>query len=47
MIWGSFLDSPKNFLVPKGYFEIYHVAVLQALISLDRLKKQLYFLFFF
>ena len=32
----------KNFLVPKGYFESYHVAVLQALISLDQLRKQLY-----
>ena len=36
MIGSSFLDSPKNFLVPKGNFERYHLAVLQALISLDQ-----------
>ena len=41
MIWGSFLENPKNFLVPKGYFERYHVAVLQPLILLDQLRKQL------
>ena len=41
MIWGSFLENPKNFLVPEGYFESYHIAVLQALISLDQLRKQL------
>ena len=34
-------ENPKNFLVPEGYFESYHIAVLQALISLDQLRKQL------
>ena len=38
MIGGSFLESVKNVLIPKGYFERYHVAVLQALISLDQLR---------
>jgi len=28
----------KNFLVPKGHLERYHVAVLEALISLDKLR---------
>ena len=32
----------KGTLVPKGYFERYHEAVLQALISLDQLRTQLY-----
>ena len=32
----------KNFLVPKGHLERYHVAVLEALISLDKLRTQLY-----
>ena len=32
----------KNFLVPKGHLESYHVAVLEALILLDKLRTQLY-----
>ena len=41
ILWGSFLESPKNVWVLEGYFEKYHVAVLQALILLDQLRKQL------
>ena len=37
-----FLESPKDFCVPKGHLERYHVAVLQALISLDKLRRHLY-----
>ena len=42
MIWGSFLENPENFFVPKEHLEGYHVAVLEALISLDKLRTQLY-----
>ena len=41
MIWGSFLENPKNFLVLEGYFESDHIAALQALILLDQLRTQL------
>ena len=34
--------EPQERFVLKGYFERYHVAVLQALISLDQLRRQLY-----
>ena len=34
--------EPRELFVPKGYFERYHVAVLQALISLHQLRAQLY-----
>ena len=40
MISGSFLEIPNNFLVTKEYFLSYHVAVSQALISLNQLRKQ-------
>ena len=35
----------KNFLVPKGHLERYHVAVLEALISLDKLRVRIHSLF--
>ena len=35
--------DPQKLWVPKGYFESYYVAVLQALISLDQLRKELYY----